>query len=297
MPQLLFHIGKGGVGKSTISALTAVSAASTGTNTLLLSLDPAHNLSDIFAVQIDDADSRLCPHLWAREVDVQGWMRRYLLDLEMEMRRNYTYLTALNLDRHFRLLRHAPGMEEFALALAFRTIVESHAELDLIICDMPPTALALRFFAAPSIALSWTEELLSLRRSMLEKKRIATKIRFGKAEFERDRVLKKLEENAQRHRREQLLFRDVTRSRLRIVLNADQLSGREALRIHEELALLGIHSEMLIVNKTTEASPDLPAPLDGLPVHHVPSCTAPLHGMDAITTFSPVMLPVLPGRY
>ncbi|MDT8323100.1 MAG: ArsA-related P-loop ATPase, partial [Bacteroidota bacterium] len=42
--RVIFHIGKGGVGKSTLAALTALAAAERGRRVLLLSLDPAHNL-------------------------------------------------------------------------------------------------------------------------------------------------------------------------------------------------------------------------------------------------------------
>ena len=52
--KIQFYIGKGGVGKSTVSALQALSTAKKGAQTLLISLDPAHNQQDIFETELSD---------------------------------------------------------------------------------------------------------------------------------------------------------------------------------------------------------------------------------------------------
>ena len=65
-PQLLFFIGKGGVGKSTVSALTSVYLSSKPYKTLLVSMDPAHNQQDIFEQDFSEKPNRISNTLMVR---------------------------------------------------------------------------------------------------------------------------------------------------------------------------------------------------------------------------------------
>ena len=83
------------MGKSTLSALTALSQARAGRRVLLLSLDPAHNQSDIFQSSFGEMATVAAEGLEVREPDVNSWIARYLADVQQRMRESYTYLTAL----------------------------------------------------------------------------------------------------------------------------------------------------------------------------------------------------------
>ena len=169
-PRLLFFIGKGGVGKSTLASLHALAYARREKNVLLVSLDPAHNLGDIFQRELGDTPMECAKDLRVFEPDIRKWSERYLRDIEEQLRASYRYLTALNIDKYFKVLRHSPGLDEYAMSLIFRTVIKDHSDSNVIIFDMPPTALSMRFFAAPSISAIWSEELLALRHSILERK-------------------------------------------------------------------------------------------------------------------------------
>ena len=69
--RVVLFTGKGGVGKTTISAATAVRAARGGARTLVMSTDPAHSLADCFEVEIGSAPTELAPNLWALQIDAQ----------------------------------------------------------------------------------------------------------------------------------------------------------------------------------------------------------------------------------
>ena len=249
--QLYFFIGKGGVGKSTTSAITALSAAQTGCDTLLVSMDPAHNQRDIFEQDFSEKPVRIEKHLAVKEVDTDYWVAKYLKETRDHIKRTYAYQSAFNLQKYFKVLQFSPGLEEYALLLAFENILQVSEDKNLIIFDMAPTALTLRFFSLPFITLIWLEELLNLRKQIYEKKAIISKIKIGKKEIEQDKVKAKLQGMILNFG----LLRDRFRSaatRIHLVMNTDKLSFSEALRIKQKLADVDIHIDTVIINKSQE---------------------------------------------
>jgi len=69
--RILLFTGKGGVGKTTVAAATAVRAAAAGTRTLIMSTDPAHSLADSFDVPLTARAQPVAPNLWADHIDAQ----------------------------------------------------------------------------------------------------------------------------------------------------------------------------------------------------------------------------------
>lgn len=276
-PRLSFFTGKGGVGKSTLSSLYALAQAKRGRQMLLVSMDPAHNLGDIFQRDLGEEPVHCAEGLLVCEPDIREWSKRYINDIEEQVRASYRYLTALNLEGYFSVLRHSPGLEEYAMSLIFRTLLERHSGLDTLVFDMPPTALTLRFLASPSISRIWLEQLIALRRAMLERKDMITTVTLGRRVVETDRILRRLEVERETARSAEELFRD-DRTTFFVVRNPDTLSTKEAERIQGELATLGLFPVHMLLNKMgTDAAgsavgaeafavfPYSPAELCGLP--------------------------------
>ena len=71
-------MGKGGTGKTTISAILARSLSSAGHDTLAVSLDPAHNLGDVLGHALDDKPKKVSDKLFAFEVDLDTQVRRFI---------------------------------------------------------------------------------------------------------------------------------------------------------------------------------------------------------------------------
>src|SRR2546428_13622268 len=69
--RVLLFTGKGGVGKTTIAAATAVRAAMAGRRTLIMSTDPAHSLADSFDLDLGSSGRGGAPNLWAGQIDAQ----------------------------------------------------------------------------------------------------------------------------------------------------------------------------------------------------------------------------------
>lgn len=242
--ELHFFIGKGGVGKSTVSALSALAAARSGRQALLVSMDPAHNQQDIFGLAFGDRPRQVRPCLCVSQVDAADRAARYLKETARAVQRTYSYQGAYNLTHTFDILRLSPGLEALGLVLAFDRVVKS--QVQVVYFDMPPTARTLDFFSLPATTLAWLEALLGLRRSIQAKKQIIAGIKTGGKQVARDRVEARLEGMIHENRRRKTLL---SKARLHLVMNPEPLSLAESARFQARLRELGYTVNSLILNK------------------------------------------------
>jgi arsenite-transporting ATPase len=283
----IFFMGKGGVGKSTSAALTSVYLAQQGHKVLVASLDPAHNQSDIFQRQLSDKPVELAHNLRVLEVDQDFWIKRYLKGVHDQINRTYAYLTALNLDKYFSVIKHSPGLEEYALILAFKDICEDFARNDFLIFDMPPTALSIKFFSLPTLSLIWIEHLLELREEIIKKRDLITKIKLMKTEIERDKVLKKIKDLRQDYEILKDTFENREQTQINLVLNPDKLSFAESIRILHNLKDIKISLNHLIYNKMQPDSScaEIDGVFENIPTLNFPYSETPLIGIDTLQKF------------
>jgi len=283
----IFFMGKGGVGKSTSAALNSVFLAHKGLKVLIVSLDPAHNQCDIFEKSFSDKAAQIAPNLSAIEIDQDYWIRRYLKDVQDQIKRSYSYLTAFNLEEYFKVIKHSPGLEEYALILAFNEIQQKFSHLDYLVFDMPPTALALKFFNLPTLSLVWIEQLLSLRQEIIKKREIITKIKLIKKERETDKVLNKINEMKKDYDELKGIFEDPEKTHVKLVLNPDQLSLAESLRILKELKDINVDLNQIINNKMhmNPVCVEINKAFYGYPMLNFPRSETPLIGIESLTRF------------
>jgi len=283
----LFFVGKGGVGKSTASALNALFLAQKGFKVLLVSLDPAHNQSDIFKKQLSYKATEVVPNLSAIEIDQEHWIKQYLKDVQHQIKKTYSYLTAFNLDRYFKVIKHSPGLEEYALILAFKDIRKRFGNRDFLVFDMPPTALALKFFNIPSLSLIWIEHILALREEIIKKRDLITKIKIIKKERETDKTLNKLNEMKNEYLDLKNTFESPSNTHVKLVLNPDKLSFAESLRILNFLKDININLRQVILNKMKKGLSGNNAGNEfaDIPRLLFPNSEEPLIGIDRLQEF------------
>ncbi len=245
----IFFLGKGGVGKSTASALIALALAQNNHRVLLISMDPAHNQSDIFETKLAEKSIEVRKNLSIKEVDLDYWVKTYLSDVEKQMYKAYGYLTAYNLEKYFSTIKYSPGIEEYALLLAFDNIIKNEEGFDFFLFDMPPTALTLKFFALPGISLIWLRRLLELRKELIIKKELITRIKFGKMEFEKDKVINKLNILIGRYQKTKEYFENKKASKINLVLNPDRLSLAESALIQNKLKEIKVEINSIFINR------------------------------------------------
>jgi arsenite-transporting ATPase len=284
--MIQFFIGKGGVGKSTTSALTALNLAHMGYDTLLVSMDPAHNQGDIFQRQFSEKPTPVECHLAVKEVDLDLWIKTYLKDTQAQLKKAYSYQSAFNLQNYYNILKYSPGLEEYALMLAFENTIHTEKKRDHIVFDMPPTALTMRFFSLPSITLIWLKELLKLRGQIYAKKEIISKIQLGKRKIEQDKVKARLASMIDDHNHLQQHF-IANGTGINLVLNNDQLSFSEAIRIRQKLADIGIDIGGVKINKVNGNAPmeDIASQFNGYPITRFPLSPNSLCGLETLNRY------------
>ncbi len=233
-------IGKGGVGKTTSAALTAVKLSKHG-KTLLVSLDPAHNLGDVLGVELSEEPKMIVPGLWAAEPDVDSIIRNYAKRISEELKQHYKYLKALNLEKLFKVIEHTPGVEEQALLEELMRL--SKTDFDYVVVDNAPTGIALKVLILPEIMLTWMNSLKKIRLEIIKRRKIIEE----KEEIE-DLVLKELEKEID----EMSKFKEFLTSpnnRIVLVVNAEEMPVLEALRIKEKLTAFNMKPCAIVVNK------------------------------------------------
>jgi len=244
-------MGKGGVGKSTLSSLIAYKLAKRGEKTVLISLDFAHNLGDIFNMKIGNKGVRLEEHLDIFEPDIDRWVEEYLRNTRVLIKENYKYVSVFNLDNMLNLMKNSPGIEEYAILHLLYEKTKALADMDYLVVDMPPTALALRIFALPFITREWLKTLLKLRKEILVKrKRIANvhgkeKYDFAVDEHE-DKVYRNLKEQEEEN---WFLLKLIQGANIIPVTLPVQLSFKETERILKKLSEFKLNVPFVIVNR------------------------------------------------
>ncbi len=261
--KILFFTGKGGVGKSTMAAASAWQL-SQKFRVLLISLDPAHNVGDIFNVPVKEEKTRFTDTLFLSEVNLQKLAKEYLRREIDVLSGTYKYLTALNLDNYFNVLKYSPGIEEYALLTSIDRTVRSATEFDYIVFDTPPTGLTLRFLALPKVTLTWIDRLVKIRREILEKRYTIHRIRGTLSSEETvldykeedDNIMKRLSELTKNYKYLDGILHGDDCS-VAVVFNPDILSLRESERLIEGLNDLGLPLRLFINNKITDANEEM----------------------------------------
>ena len=160
-PLFHFFSGKGGVGKTTLAAATAVHLASTGMRVLITSTDPAHSLSDVFDLEIGHEGIEIAPNLHALEVDSSRRWTEATVTLD-EARIGRRGKIERVLTEAMRMMGEAPGVDEFmSLEILLETM--STTTFDAVIFDTAPTGHTLRLLVLPELLDGWIGRLLSIK--------------------------------------------------------------------------------------------------------------------------------------
>jgi arsenite-transporting ATPase len=159
--RVIVHTGKGGVGKTSISAATALRCAELGQKTLVISTDTAHSLGDSLNIKIGPEPVQILENLWAQEVDARYSMDKYWGKIQ-------SYLTAFfSKQRAEEIVAEEvtiiPGLEEGAALLWINEFFQK-GEFDVLIVDAAPTAETIRLLSLPDVTRWWLDRIMRLTR-------------------------------------------------------------------------------------------------------------------------------------
>ena len=251
---VMFFGGKGGVGKTTISAATAVRLAARGRRVLLVSTDPAHNLGHIWGATLHDAPVTLEPRLDAIELDPAAITQQHLRAVGDSMRAMMPERLHREVDRHLEMSRHSPGMHEAALLERIADLVAG-SEYDHLIFDTAPSGHTSRLVALPELMAAYTDGLLERRDKSDKFSDLVRGMGGASGGSPVDRRNQQIRSTllARRRKFERLraVLTDPAKCVFHIVLTAERLPVMESMEFYEELTANGVHVGSAIVNRRT----------------------------------------------
>ena len=243
--RILLYTGKGGVGKTSISAATALRSAQLGYRTVVLSTDPAHSLGDSFDMEIGNELTELAPNLWGQEIDLLNQMDRYWGTVQNYLNVLFAWqgMEGLVAEEAATL----PGMEELASLMQITYLADS-GDFDVIVIDAAPTGATLQLLGVPDIARWYLEKIFPFQRKTLQMARPVLS-RLSDMPIPEDDVFASIEELIAMMERTSELLSDAEISSMRIVLNPEKMVVKEGQRVYTYMNLYGYPVDSVIVNR------------------------------------------------
>jgi arsenite-transporting ATPase len=163
MAQMLLFTGKGGVGKSTVSAATALHHAQQGLRTLLVSSDPAHSTDDTLGIRVGFEATPVTgvSNLWAKNLNAESLAGDFFGQIETLMEKSFGTLPGFDSSMLSELSKF-PGMDE-AFALEEINRLCAGTDYDLIVFDTAPTGHTLKALSAPDYLNTFLLKILRMK--------------------------------------------------------------------------------------------------------------------------------------
>jgi arsenite-transporting ATPase len=252
--RVLLFTGKGGVGKTTTAAATAVQAARRGHKTLVLSTDPAHSLADAFAVGLDHDPTEVEPGLYGQQVDTQRAFEDSWREVQHYLREVLESGGVDPLDAEE--LTVLPGAEEVLALLELRAQVGS-GRWDVVVVDCAPTAETLRLLALPE-ALGWYMDRVFPRERRLVRSLRPVLSQLAGLPMPPDKVFAAVERLHGELSEVRALLVDPSTTSVRLVLTPETVVVAEARRTLTSLSLYGYRVDGVVANRVIPAGSDDP---------------------------------------
>jgi len=243
--RILLFTGKGGVGKTTVAAATAVRAAEAGLRTIVCSTDPAHSLADAFDAPLGDRPAPVGERLWGQQLNArvrfeEAWddIRGYLVEVL-----DWAGASAVEAEE----LAVVPGLEE-VFALADIKEFATSGEYDLVVVDCAPTAETIRLLSLPDVLGWYMERVFETQRRLTRLARPLVQ-RVTNVPVAGDAVFHAIGRFYDRLDGVRDLLTDGEITSARLVVNAERLVVAEARRTYTYLSLFGYHVDAVIANR------------------------------------------------
>ena len=241
--RILLFTGKGGVGKTTCAAATAVEASRRGLRTLIMSSDPAHSLADALDQKLGPEPVAVMPNLWGQEVDLYFSMKKYWGNMRDLMLSVFKWQ---GVDRvAAEEMAALPGMGE-ASALLWLDLFYRSGDYDLIVLDSAPTGETLTLLTLPQVAQWWVSKAFPFQKTAVKTVGFAvrktTGVPLDRGYAELDKLFATLSEI-------QTVLQDPDISSTRLVMNPERMVIAEARRAYTYLQLYGYGVDCVVVNR------------------------------------------------
>lgn len=252
--KVIFVGGKGGVGKSTSASAIAMAVSQMGKQVLLVSTDPAHNLSDLFHTKLKGEPTKVSDGLFVMEINAEKESEAYINKVKKNLEGQVRATMIEEVHRQIDLAKTSPGADEAALFDRITSLVLEELErFDLIVFDTAPTGHTLRLVTLPEVMGVWMDGMLDRRRQTNEH---YTQL-LNDGEPVEDPIYQTLQERREKFRLVRDILLNPEMTGFLFVLNPERLPIQEAKRGVDTLKKHDIPVLGIIVNKV------LPDEVDG----------------------------------
>jgi len=243
--RVLLFTGKGGVGKTTTAAATALRCADAGLRTIVLSTDPAHSLADAFDVPLGPLAAPIIDGLWGQQLDAQERMEESWHEIQGYLREVFSWAGVDGLEAEE--LSVIPGLDEIFALTDIKGCAES-GEWEVVVVDCAPTAETIRFLSLPDILARYMERLFPVGRRV-NKVLAPVLSRVTSLPIADDGVFAATSDFYERLEGVREILIDPTRTSVRLVVNPERMVIAEARRTYTYLSLFGYRVDAVVANR------------------------------------------------
>jgi len=293
--RVVLMTGKGGVGKTSVAAATALACAERGRRTLVVSTDAAHSLADSFGRPLSADVVQMADRLFAQEIDVHVELQRSFGKARDYWRHLFASQGVTKVVAEEMAV--LPGAEELSFLLRIKEHIDA-GEYEVLIVDCAPTGATLRLLSFPEVLRWFMRKLFHLERAAVRIARPVLKHVID-VPLPSDDVYASLLDLYHRIDGIKELLSDPQNCSVRLVCNPEKMAIEETKRAFTHLCLYGLPTDAVIVNralppkvtdpffatwKSAQARylEDIEAAFAPLPILNVPLFASEIVGMDTL---------------
>jgi arsenite-transporting ATPase len=244
--RTILYTGKGGVGKTSVAAATALMAAPSGKKVLVMSTDPAHSLADAFDAEVGPEPKEMSPGVWAQETDYTAMLEDNWAEIQAYMTTVFEWQGANTLAAEELAL--LPGMDElFGLLMVRRHHREDN--YDALIVDAAPTGETLKLLSLPDQMSWYVEKIFPIQRRAAKLVRPFARKTRSLPPFPEDSVFAAGQRFYEAIAGVQEILTDRENASVRLVVNAEKMVVAEARRAYTYLNLYDYGVDAVVVNR------------------------------------------------
>ena len=243
--RLIVYTGKGGVGKTSVAAATALACARQGYKTLIMSTDAAHSVSDSMEIELCGKPTTVEENLDAMEIDM-------LYELETRWSEIQKYISDFLVSQGLdgitsKEMSVIPGMELIS-ALFYLDDFNKQGVYDVIVMDTAPTGETIKLLSFPESSEWYSEKLYHMIHNIIKIAR-ATVGKIMNTPLPSEEFLSDLQVLISRMRNVQKILEDPEVTSIRLVVNPEKMVINETKRAYTYLSLYGLTVECLVINR------------------------------------------------